>query len=150
MTYTCKICGASSENVTFYKGVSSRCAECHRQKIKENRDANAEYYRAYDAKRFKEDPKVRQRHARYAATPAGRQSLRRSKDKWKAQNPSKRAAHVIVGNAVRDGKIIKPDCCQVCGSKTRIHGHHHDYTKPLDVVWVCPPCHAKIHKEEGD
>lgn len=47
--------------------------------------------------------------------------------------------------AVKIGTIIKPDTCQNCGIKlpaVKIHGHHHDYSKQLDVAWLCQPCHA--------
>lgn len=27
-----------------------------------------------------------------------------------------------------------------------IHGHHEDYKKPLEVVWVCFACHAIRHR----
>lgn len=52
--------------------------------------------------------------------------------------------------AVRSGKMKRPDTCERCGfmsSNPRdIHGHHHDYDKPLDVEWLCRPCHQKHHR----
>lgn len=147
MTYTCNICSATSDKVEFYKGVTSRCKECHKKKVKENRDAKADYYREYDAKRFQEDPRVRARHKRYQATDAGKASVTKSKKKWQSQNPEKRAAHVLLGNRIRDGHIIKPSNCQECGATGKIHGHHEDYAKPLEVEWLCPQCHTNRHKE---
>jgi hypothetical protein len=47
--------------------------------------------------------------------------------------------------AVRCKRIIVPEQCEHCGTKTKLHGHHPDYSKPLEVIWVCPPCHGKIH-----
>ncbi len=40
--------------------------------------------------------------------------------------------------------ILTRDYCS-CGSKSKSHGHHEDYNKPLQVIWVCPACHLKIH-----
>ena len=85
------------------------------------------------------------RHKRYQATEAGKASVRKAQIKWKSENPEKRAAHVILGNRIRDGYIVKPDTCQDCGAGGTIHGHHHDYAKPLDVEWLCPLCHAQRH-----
>lgn len=50
--------------------------------------------------------------------------------------------------AVKSGKLHKPTECSRCWRefpKTRIHAHHDDYTKPLDVKWYCGPCHATVH-----
>lgn len=145
MTHTCKICGANSADVEFYATITSRCKECHKVKVRENRAEKIEYYKAYDAKRYRLDPKVKMRHKRYAKTDAGKKAFRRARASWLERNLEKRACHVILGNAVRDGRIVRPDCCSMCGAGGRIHGHHEDYTKPLDVVWVCPKCHAAIH-----
>ena len=144
---TCKLCGATSESESFYARINQRCAKCHREMVKKNRRDKAEYYREYDAKRFKEDPRVLLRHKRYQATDAGKASLYASKRRWLADNPDKRAAHTILGNAVRDGRVVKPLSCEVCGCGGRIHGHHHDYTMPLDVKWLCPMCHTEEHRE---
>jgi len=150
MKKTCTICGATSDETSFYDGVNNRCAECHKAKVRENRAANVARYRAYDAQRFQDDPRVLARHKRYQSTEAGKASMLASRKKWLEENSDKRAAHVILGNSVKCGRIIKPDKCARCGSGGRIHGHHHDYTKPLDVLWLCSKCHHAEHKVENE
>ena len=60
--------------------------------------------------------------------------------------PHKRVAVIMVNNAVRDGRLAKLPC-EVCGTTKRVQGHHDDYSKPLDVVWLCPKHHAERHKQ---
>tara|TARA_R110002153_G_scaffold269609_1_gene435327 strand:- start:436 stop:900 length:465 start_codon:yes stop_codon:yes gene_type:complete len=149
----CFKCGAEKPLTDFYKhpqmldGTVNKCKDCNKRDVKENRKINADYYREYDAKRFQEDPKVRARHRRYAQTDAGRASLQKSRDNWDKINPDKKAAHTILNNAVRDGRAEKPNNCSRCGASGRIEGHHHDYTRPLDVLWLCRQCHVNEHKE---
>lgn len=147
MTHTCKVCGATKSTEEFYRGVKSRCKDCHRNAVKENREKKAEYYKEYDAKRFKEDPRVRERHRLYQSTDAGKASMKRARDKWIAQDPRRRAAHIILNNAVKNKKILKPDTCSECGSTGIIEGHHPDYDYPLSVQWLCTMCHDAKHKE---
>lgn len=147
-THICKLCGETNADVKFYAGMTSRCVECHKKSVRENRKQNVDHYRAYDAKRFQDDPRVKTRHKIYAASDAGKKASERSKRKWQAQNPDKRAAHVILGNAIKYGKIVKPKTCSRCGSSSRIHGHHSDYAKPLDVVWLCSKCHTDEHRTD--
>jgi hypothetical protein len=118
--------------------------------VKENREEKSEYYREYDAKRFQENPKVKERHKRYQNTTSGKLSMNASRKKWMEKSPEKRAAHVILGNAVRSGLVEKPNFCSRCGKievSRRIHAHHHDYTKPVDVTWLCTQCHKDEHKD---
>lgn len=35
--------------------------------------------------------------------------------------------------------------CEVCGTDERVHAHHHDYSRPLDVRWLCFRCHKGSH-----
>ncbi len=46
---------------------------------------------------------------------------------------------------LRRGKIKKKNCTY-CGSKNS-QMHHNDYSKPLKVIWVCRPCHLKLHDD---
>jgi len=48
--------------------------------------------------------------------------------------------------AVRAGLLEKPHNCSYCGCEKRLHAHHPDYRKPLDVIWLCSECHMKWHK----
>lgn len=48
---------------------------------------------------------------------------------------------------MRSGAISKPKRCQGCGrneSESRLGAHHYDYTRPLDVIWLCKVCHKRV------
>lgn len=46
-------------------------------------------------------------------------------------------------NALKSGRLNKKPCV-FCGV-TESYAHHPDYTKKLDVIWVCSNHHADIH-----
>lgn len=105
---------------------------------------------AYEKSRAKLPHRVRARKL-YASTDKGKAAGLKARKKWSQRNPIKKLASTIVGNAVRDGKILKPSVCEDCGSKPkRLHGHHDDYAFPLEVRWLCPRCHNNWHKENGE
>ena len=45
------------------------------------------------------------------------------------------------------GLIRAPERCSRCGYALPLEGHHTDYSKPLDVTWVCSTCHHDIHRQ---
>ena len=145
----CKKCNKEKLNDEYYQG-DSTCKECRKVMVRENRAKNIEYYREYDRNRFKNDPKVKERNNAYQKTEIGKKTSGEAKKRWLQSNPVKRAAQTILGNAVKNGKIKKPGFCQSCFRTGRIHGHHCDYSKPLDVIWFCASCHTKWHKENGE
>ena len=63
---------------------------------------------------------------------------------WRKNNPTKHTAHMVVSNAVLRGVLIKQPC-EVCRSTEKIHAHHDDYLKPLDVRWLCTIHHGEWH-----
>jgi hypothetical protein len=109
-------------------GCMSKCKECHKAYVRswrrETRSERAEYERKRN--------KLSHRKA---------QVIEKQR-RMRAANPEKYAARTAVGNAVRDGRLAKLPC-EVCGS-SESQAHHHDYSKPLDVRWLC----FKHHRED--
>lgn len=62
------------------------------------------------------------------------------------KHAEKIAARTLLRMAVKRGDLIKPLRCSICENKTKLEAHHHDYTKPLDVQWLCTGCHGSVHK----
>lgn len=58
---------------------------------------------------------------------------------------NKRTARQKLQHAVAVGWLTRPEGCGECGG-TPVDAHHPDYSKPLDVAWLCPPCHGKRHR----
>lgn len=48
-------------------------------------------------------------------------------------------------NAVYSGKLNRPDHCEGCLTPCIPDAHHNDYGKPLEVNWLCKPCHGEVH-----
>jgi hypothetical protein len=56
-------------------------------------------------------------------------------------------AHAMVNLAISHGDLIPLEHCEQCGktSKRQLDSHHEDYSKPLEVVWLCRSCHLQTH-----
>lgn len=71
---------------------------------------------------------------------------RRPKHSELSENQRLRAVARAYANVYqRRGKLI-PRPCEKCGAE-QVQKHHHDYSKPLEVVWLCQPCHLAAHKK---
>lgn len=71
------------------------------------------------------------------------QRLKHGKER-RIKKPIQAAAHIAVSNALLSGKLVKQPC-EVCGSLSLIEAHHDDYTKRLEVRWLCKPHHLAVH-----
>lgn len=79
--------------------------------------------------------------------------LRHAK-KYMAANPVKDSAKRTVRAALLAGYITRPALCENCNTtgvpcrdgRATIHAHHEDYSKPLEVTWLCVLCHAARHR----
>jgi hypothetical protein len=148
--HQCKSCGRGLNAADFYASNKTCCKDCVRAKVRENRAQNRDYYQAYDRSRYRSDPKRKDNAKACASSPAGAASRKRSLERMKAEHPERIAARTAVGNAIRDGRLARGTECFFCGSQTAIQAHHHDYSKPLDVHWLCSTCHGKLHAVNGD
>jgi transposase-like protein len=57
----------------------------------------------------------------------------------------KLTAYTHVRLALKEGTLVRPTTCSICGHKGKIIEHHHNYDRPLHVRWVCQSCHQLIH-----
>ena len=62
----------------------------------------------------------------------------------------KRRAHQLVLFAIKLGFLKRPNKCERCAKECKPHGHHTDYSKPLDVIWFCHSCHKMEHLIDGE
>lgn len=58
-------------------------------------------------------------------------------------------AHSLCQQAIKKGQLVRPEHCFLCEIKCKPIGHHFDYDKPLEVIWVCKKCHRLIHRVLG-
>jgi hypothetical protein len=64
---------------------------------------------------------------------------------WESKNREKALAHRKVETHVKLGNIQKMPC-ERCGS-LNVHAHHENYSRPLEIMWLCPIHHKQRHKE---
>lgn len=60
---------------------------------------------------------------------------------------AKELARAKVGKAIARGKLVRPETCSNCDERGPVEAHHADYSKPLEVQWLCPPCHRAEHDQ---
>jgi hypothetical protein len=136
---TCTKCGQKKHLSEFYysrltaDGHVCRCMNCMRKYALEYRKQNIDRIRKYDRDR--------------GMLPHRRIFHNSIAKKYKDRFPNKTNAWNILKEAIRINKINKPNECSMCNKNNiNIIGHHKDYDKPLDVIWVCEICHKELHK----
>lgn len=72
----------------------------------------------------------------------------KAKNEWSKRNKLKRIAHHKVNSEIRAGRI-SPKPCESCGSNNS-QAHHDDYSRPLEIMWLCPKHHGLRHRELND
>lgn len=130
-------------------GRTGKCKVCTKLAVKTNRLNNKDYYLEFDRARSGLEPRLELRRKslrRQLESVSGREKIAQSKNKWAKNNTQKRRAHYRVQDSITTGKLI-PKPCEKCGETEKIHAHHEDYSKPLDVMWLCFKCHKQRHRE---
>lgn len=121
--------GAYYKHAQMADGHLNVCRECVKRRVRKHRAEN-DSVREYDRERSNL-PHRKKLRAKITA-------------EYDEKHPHRKKAHTAVNNALRDGRLTKGDC-HFCGTDQDIEGHHNDYSKPLDVVWLCKRCHRKLH-----
>jgi len=120
-------------------GRLGKCKECAK------RDARQRELRLRDDPAWIESQRRRGRE-KYYRLYRPENPIHRRRDGW--PDEVKAWARTKLHNAIRDGRIERPNSCESCGrmpprgKKCGIEAHHEDYNKPLEVRWLCTPCHV--------
>lgn len=144
----CSVCDRVLPRPEFYKDgaaadrLKAACKDCVKLRSRRHRLANKKrdafrsrrYYAAHKGKEA-------ERHRRYRVTHIT--EIARYQNLHHAQNPEQNPAQQKLRYAVKIGRLSKGPC-EVCGT-TRVDGHHDDYSKPLDVRWLCRQHHIALH-----
>lgn len=146
----CSVCHEPKPLSSFYAekrsrdGRAGRCKACHIKNTnawqashREQLNLAARARNARNAERNLELKRPSQR--RHPQTKLNYQRARRQ------AFPEKLKAYNAVQRAVRAGEIIRPTACENCHEEKRLQAHHHDYSRPLDVFWLCQQCHKLAH-----
>ena len=142
----CVRCGEAKPTSEFVRdrskadGLRTVCKECTR--IYQRKWESESRKKRDGAKRWKIHRRDQLRH------PA---RVREAQNRHRARHPEKARARRALASAVRRGEIQKPTVCPRCGSAVQtqhMHGHHRDYSKPLDVEWLCRKCHLAEHGKQ--
>lgn len=134
-TKKCFKCGEIKSLSEFYRhlqmadGHLNKCKDCTRKDSSKHRLENIDQIRSYDRRR---------------GNRQDREYLRLYRETY----PKKYKAHSLVSYHLRKGNLSKKPC-EVCGSENSV-AHHDDYSKPLDVRWLCQAHHKQWHAVHGE
>lgn len=150
---TCFKCGVEKELFEFYAhpkmkdGHLNKCKDCTKGDTKIRTDhlskTDPEWIlREMDRQRLK----GKNRRESGDTKPETKEQARIRMVRYLGKNPDRKRATSCVNNAVRDGRLMKKPC-EVCGHPI-VQAHHDDYSKPLDVRWLCVQHHNEHHIQE--
>jgi len=137
MNRICRECGYEF-NISLFPKAKNRlgkayhrrlCKFCFSKKYQRNNAIYTKQQKNNDLERFREGERKRGK-------------------KWRESHKKEHYAHTLLYRAIERGEIKKPNKCSKCGAENvKINGHHEDYDKPLDIIWLCDQCHAERHIE---
>jgi hypothetical protein len=145
----CGTCGVEPKRMKEGRIAGRECVSCHGKRYQAKRTAYKERERRRAGCLTREQIAVRARERR-AAHEALRAPHRLCPlgSKFVATDTTKKRltkrANFIVWRALKKGRLIKPNACERCGTKAtgyKLHAHHEDHSKPLEIQWLCSRCH---------
>ncbi len=136
----CGKCKKTKPLSSFFKksnsvdGHQGYCKQCSREYRCKHYEEQPEYYKNY-AKNWRRKNKDRDNFLRRK-----RRRLGKERQKNLAVTRSQQAE--------KQGLIVRPLFCEECGLKKKLYRHHEDYSKPLEIDWLCKKCHLALHKKK--
>jgi hypothetical protein len=146
---TCIKCNVNKPYSEFYKhnmmadGHLNKCKDCTKRDVRERE------------KKLSNDPdwvnkelerqRIKSARARFLFKAVNKDKKKKYISSWIKKNQEKKKAHAKVSNAIKTGKLTRKPC-EICG-EMKVQAHHEDYSKPLEVNWLCSKHHGERHVE---
>jgi len=154
-TKKCRECNIEKPLSEYYKhkemfdGHLNKCKECVKSRVSRHREDNIEAIQEYDRNRPNSKERSKKNNERvknYTGKQKANYDTKRKK--WFSKNKNKKIVNTYLANAIRGKRKEKGTECEHCGDKNiPLDGHHPSYLNPLDVIWLCKPCHGAEHKK---
>lgn len=132
-----KLCGGCKKRLDF--SMFNKCSSMSDGLQVQCKSCRAEYQRKY-----RKTKAGKKRDKKWNSSEGAKKAYIR----YKNANPKIKAAHQAIKNEIRSGRMKKQPCSE-CNNSHAV-SHHDDYAYPLVVRWLCPGCHNKWHKENGE
>ena len=142
-TKICRNCNQKKPLDQFYWHLSMRdkhrsdCKICFQEK-------RHDYQQVYNIER-RHTKAYKQWQHEYEKTTEYQEAHREHAAQYRQQYPERIQACNLVNNSLRNGRLSR-QFCEVCGTFQNVEAHHKDYSKPLDIDWLCSKCHALYHR----
>lgn len=135
------------------------CPKCYkREYMRRWRAANPERWKELVAASYQRHA-AKRRRGRFEYREANRETVlakdreyTRTRRPKGNRDPAKDKARMAVFVAIQKGELT-PQPCEKCGDnpvahdgRRAVHAHHDDYNNPLEVRWLCYPCHGREHR----
>lgn len=118
------------------------------------REHQTEYQRQWRERNLEKARELSRESKRRQREREGPKATRQKWNDWYARNAGQRSAYTQerkdplkvkaqnkVNKAVASGRLLRPGRCSQCGEECKPDAHHADYSKPLEVEWLCRRCH---------
>lgn len=150
---TCRRCLKEKALDQFYVAVAMK--DGHINTCRDCSSARSAEYRLNNLARIQKRDRINNRSDARKAQDKLRRikyredgTLKRKQQAYNAKYPFKIKAHRVVKNAIRRGRLVRLPC-EVCGA-AKAQAHHDDYSKPLDIRWLCRAHHMEHHRKYQD
>ena len=149
---TCNKCGESKQLSEYHRRSSGSadgrfnvCKPCRKDACKKYR-ANAKNKERKQKQEYyaKNRTAILEKSRKYRAE--NKETRAAIEKRYAEKNQERRVALRKAQYAIKRGKLVRGPC-EVCGTAEMVDAHHCDYSKPLDVMWLCRKHHKQWHME---
>jgi len=98
-------------------------------------------------KKWREENRERTNELNREAYQRNKEWYNERRRKMLKDHPEINRARSLVNKHIREERMDRPKFCEKCGKECFTYAHHEDYSKSLEVIFLCRKCHTLIHRQ---